>query len=72
MDWLADRQDKIEKKLAAKHLAESVNPHRLALFDQISSWVTGRCFGLAARGYSCDGMKGYERIEYGVLRDPAG
>nr|WP_239657309.1 hypothetical protein [Mycobacterium riyadhense] len=26
MDWLADRQDRIEKKLAAKHLNESVNP----------------------------------------------
>ena len=72
MDWLVDRQDRIEKKLAAKHLAESVNPGRMALFDLTSSWVTGRCCGLAARGYSRDGKKGCEQIEYGVLTDPAG
>ena len=29
MDWLAGRQEAIEKKLAARHLAESVNPARL-------------------------------------------
>jgi Transposase DDE domain len=72
MDWLIDRQDRIEKKLAAKHLAESVNPGRMALFDLTSSWVTGRCCQLAARGYSRDGKKGCEQIEYGVLCDPAG
>jgi Transposase DDE domain len=72
MDWLAGRQDKIEKKLADKHLAPQVNPSRMALFDLTSSWVTGRCCGLAARGYSRDGKKGCEQIEYGVLCDPAG
>ncbi|WP_239656211.1 IS1634 family transposase [Mycobacterium riyadhense] len=72
MDWLADRQDRIEKKLAAKHLNESVNPGRMALFDLTSSWVTGRCCELAARGYSRDGKKGCEQIEYGVLTDPEG
>jgi hypothetical protein len=72
MDWLAGRQDKIEKKLADKHLAPQVNPSRMALFDLTSSWVTGRCCELAARGYSRDGKKGCEQIEYGVLCDPAG
>jgi len=72
MDWLVDQQDSIEKKLAAKHLNESVNPHRMALFDLTSSWVTGHCCELAARGYSRDGKKGCEQIEYGVLCDPAG
>jgi hypothetical protein len=72
MDWLTGRQDRIEKKLAAKHLAESVNPGRMALFDLSSSWVTGRCCELAARGYSRDGKKGCEQIEYGVLTDPDG
>jgi hypothetical protein len=72
MDWLVGRQDKIEKKLAAKHLAESANPGRMALFDLSSSWVTGRCCELAARGYSRDGKKGCEQIEYGVLTDPDG
>jgi len=72
MDWLAERQDTIEKKLAAKHLAPDVNPGRMALFDLTSAWVTGRHCELAARGYSRDGKKGCEQIEYGVLTDPAG
>jgi hypothetical protein len=72
MDWLTGQQDRIEKRLAAKHLAESVNPGRMALFDLSSSWVTGRCCELAARGYSRDGKKGCEQIEYGVLTDPEG
>jgi hypothetical protein len=72
MDWLAGRQDAIERKLAAKHLAPEVNPSRLALFDLSSSWVTGRCCELAAHGYSRDGKKGCEQIEYGVLTDPEG
>jgi hypothetical protein len=72
MDWLADRQEAIEKRLAARHLDPSVNPGRMALFDLTSSWVTGRCCELAARGYSRDGKKGCEQIEYGILTDPAG
>ena len=72
MDWLVGRQEAIEKKLAAMHLAESVNPGRMALFDLSSSWVTGRCCELAAHGYSRDGKKGCEQIEYGVLTDPDG
>ena len=72
MDWLAQRQEPIERKLAAKHLAPDANPGRMALFDLTSAWVTGRCCELAARGYSRDGKKGCEQIEYGVLTDPAG
>jgi hypothetical protein len=72
MDWMAGRQDAIERKLAAKHLSPQANPHRMALFDLTSSWVTGRCCELAAHGYSRDGKKGCEQIEYGVLTDPEG
>ena len=72
MDWLTERQDTIERKLATKHLGLQANPHRMALFDLTSSWVTGRCCELAARGYSRDGKKGCEQIEYGVLTDPEG
>jgi hypothetical protein len=72
MDWLAARQEPVEKKLAARHLDTPDNPHRLALFDLSSSWVTGRCCPLAARGYSRDGKKGLPQIEYGLLTDPAG
>jgi hypothetical protein len=72
MDWLAGRQDAIEKRLAARHLAPEANPARMALFDLTSAWVTGRCCELAARGYSRDGKKGLPQIEYGLLTDPAG
>jgi len=72
MDWLLERQDAIEATLAAKHLGPDVNPSRMALFDLTSAWVTGRCCELAARGYSRDGKKGCEQIEYGILTDPAG
>ncbi len=72
MDWLADRQEAIEKKLAATHLGPQVNPGRMALFDLTSSWVTGRCCEVAARGYSRDRKKGLAQIEYGILTDSAG
>src|SRR6266536_1518295 len=72
MDWLAGRQDAIEAKLAARHLAPAVNPQGMALFDLSSSWVEGRCCPLAARGYSRDGKKGKAQIEYGLLTDPEG
>jgi hypothetical protein len=72
MDWLAGRQEAIETKLVRTHLSGAANPDRLALFDLSSSWVTGRCCPLAARGYSRDGKKGLPQIEYGLLTDPAG
>src|SRR5450756_1968969 len=72
MDWLAGRQDGIEAKLVRTHLVGPNNPDRLALFDLSSSWVTGRCCPLAARGYSRDGKKGLPQIEYGLLTDPVG
>jgi len=72
MDWLVGRQDAIEKQLAARHLAVEANPGRMALFDLTSSWVTGRCCELAARGYSRDGKKGCEQIEYAILTDVEG
>ncbi|MBE3076581.1 MAG: IS1634 family transposase, partial [Actinobacteria bacterium] len=72
MDWLAGRQDGIENKLVRTHLTGPGNPDRLALFDLSSSWVTGKCCPLAARGYSRDGKKGLPQIEYGLLTDPAG
>jgi hypothetical protein len=72
MDWLEHRQDAIEAKLAARHLAPAVNPARMALFDLSSSWLEGRHCPLAARGYSRDGKKGKLQIEYGLLTDPEG
>ncbi len=72
MDWLEDRQDSIEKRLAARHLGAEANPARMALFDLSSSWLEGTHCPLAARGYSRDGKKGKLQIEYGLLTDPGG
>ena len=72
MDWLEHRQDAIEAKLAARHLAPQANPSKMALFDLSSSWLEGRHCPLAARGYSRDAKKGKLQIEYGLLTDPQG
>jgi len=72
MDALLGRQDAIEAKLAARHLAPAANPARMALFDLTSAWMTGSHCLLAKRGYSRDGKKGLPQIEYGLLTDPAG
>ncbi len=73
MDWLAERQEGIETKLARRHLEDTdTNPDRLAMFDLSSSWMTGSHCPLAARGYSRDGKKGLPQIEYGLLTDPHG
>jgi hypothetical protein len=72
MDWLHTRQDSIEAKLAARHLAPDANPSRMALFDLSSSWMEGTHCPLTARGYSRDGKKGKAQIEYGLLTDPDG
>jgi hypothetical protein len=72
MDWLIGRQDAIERKLAAKHLGPKVNPSKMALFDLSSTWMTGSCCELAARGYSRDGKKGLPQINFGLLGDREG
>jgi hypothetical protein len=68
MDWLTARQRQIEKKLAARHLAEG----GIAMFDLSSSWVEGSRCELAAFGHSRDGKRGRRQVEYGLLTDPAG
>ena len=54
VEWLAARQDDIEKQLARRHLREG----GIAMFDLSSSWVEGRHCELAAFGYSRDGKRG--------------
>jgi len=68
MDWLAERQADIEKRLARRHVADG----DLVLYDLSSSWVEGSHCSLAARGYSRDGKTGRAQIEYGLMTDAAG
>lgn len=68
MDWLLARQDRIEKKLAGRHLA----PGGTALFDLSSTWMEGHCCELSKFGYSRDKKRGLPQIEFGLLGDAAG
>jgi Transposase DDE domain len=68
LDWLGDRQERIEARLARRHLAAG----ELALYDLSSSYFEGRTCPLAALGYSRDGRRGTLQIVYGLLTDRAG
>ncbi|MFQ5425981.1 MAG: IS1634 family transposase, partial [Gaiellales bacterium] len=68
MDWLLARQDRIERKLAARHL----EPGGLVLHDLTSTVVTGRHCPLAKRGYSRDGRPGTRQVEFGLVTDEGG
>jgi len=68
MDWLVDRQGRIEKKLAERHLGEE----SLILYDVSSSYYEGRCCPLAQFGHNRDKKKGRKIIVYGVITDAEG
>jgi transposase len=68
MDWLLKRQNSIEKKLAANHLAEN----SLVLYDVSSSYYEGRTCPLVQFGHNRDKKKGLPIIVYGVLADSDG
>ena len=68
LDWLFARQQRIEKKLAQRHLREGC----LALYDVTSSYYEGRCCTLARRGHNRDGKKNTLSIVYGLLTDSQG
>ncbi len=68
IDWLLERQERIEKKLAARHLSEG----GLVLYDVSSSFYEGRTCPLAKFGHDRDGKKGLPIIVYGVMTDGEG
>jgi transposase len=68
MDWLLARQDKIQKKLAARHLS----PGGLVLYDLTSSYFEGSTCPLAKLGYNRDGRRGLLQVNYGLLTDARG
>lgn len=67
LDWLLERQVRIEKKLAKRHLDEGAR----VLFDVSSSSYHGRTCPLAVRGYNRDGDK-LPAIVYGLLANAEG
>ena len=68
LDWLTERQAKIEDRLARRHLKDG----ELVLYDVSSSYFEGRRCPLAKLGYSRDGKRGTPQIIYGLLCDRAG
>lgn len=68
MDWLLGRQERIEKTLAHRHLSRD----GFVLYDLSSSYVEGRCCPLAKLGYSRDGRKGTQQVNYGLICSPQG
>ena len=68
MDWLLARQDRIERKLAARHLSAG----SLVLYDLSSSYFEGSACPLAKLGYSRDGKPGLPQVNYGLLTDARG
>lgn len=68
MDWLLAGQDRIQKKLATRHLQED----SLVLYDLSSSYFEGSHCPLAKLGYSRDGKRGTLQVNYGLLTDDRG
>ena len=63
LDWLHDAQPAIERRLARQHLVGAT----LVLYDLTSTWLTGRCCELAARGHSRDGKRDDPQIVFGLV-----
>jgi transposase len=68
LDWLHEAQPAIERRLARKHLVGST----LVLYDLTSTWLTGHCCSLAARGHSRDGKRDDPQIVFGLICSASG
>jgi transposase len=63
LDWLVERQTRIENGLARRHLKDGM----LVLYDVSSSYFEGRCCPLARFGHSRDHRSDRLQIVYGLL-----
>ena len=68
MDWLIERQEAIEQKLAKRHLM----PGGLVLYDLTSSYFEGTTCPLARLGHNRDGKKNKLQVNYGLTTDRRG
>ena len=68
MDWLGERQGRIERTLARRHLESGA----LVLYDLTSVYLEGRHCPLAQRGHSRESKRGKLQIEFGLLCDAEG
>ncbi|WP_084989823.1 IS1634 family transposase [Microcystis aeruginosa] len=63
LDWLLEKQEKIEKHLALKHLESGT----LVLYDVTSTYLEGDGCELGKYGYNRDKKKGKTQIVFGLL-----
>jgi transposase len=68
MDWLEDKQSRIEAGLAKRHLRQG----EAVFYDLSSSYYEGEQCPLAEYGYSRDKKRGKRQINYGLLTDKDG
>jgi hypothetical protein len=68
LDWLLERQVRIEGKLARRHLGDGC----LVLYDVTSSYYEGHTCSLVQYGHNRDKKKGKPIIVYGVMTDAVG
>ena len=68
MDWLYERQERIEKKLAGRHLHDGAQ----VLYYVTSSYYEGNACPLVQFGHNRDGKKGKPVIVYGMMTDARG
>ena len=68
MDWLLVRQERIEQRLATRHL----EPGGVVLYDLSSTYMEGEHCPLAKRGHSRDGKPGHKQIEFGLVTNAEG
>ena len=68
MDWLLQRQPRIQRKLARRHFAQG----GLVLLDLSSAYFEGAACPLARYGHNRDAKKGKLQVNFGLLCDRHG
>jgi transposase len=68
MDWLLPRQERIERELAKRQLADGA----LVLYDLTSTYFEGRHCPLGKLGHSRDDKSGKPQIVFGLLTNAMG
>jgi transposase len=68
MDWLLPRQERIERELAKRQLADGA----LVLYDLTSTYFEGRHCPLGKLGHSRDDKSGKPQIVFGLLTNAVG
>jgi hypothetical protein len=68
LEWLLERQERIENKLAARHLRDGGQ----VLYDVSSSYYEGHTCPLMQFGHNRDGKRDLPIVVYGVLTDAEG